>query len=118
MNASTPPARRIASNLLWTPQGLVRDPLLVLAPDGRIRSVSRCTAPDRLAATEFYAGLLVADFPADYRTAFARLCQHPETPLDEQLRRLVPASPGLLVVLSGLDYPSLRLTAQSQIHAL
>lgn len=118
MNASTPPARRIASNLLWTPQGLVRDPLLTLAADGRILSATRCTAPDRLAATEFYAGLLVPDFPADYRAAFARLCQHADTPLEELLRRLVPASPGLLVVLSGLDYPSLRLTAQSRISAL
>lgn len=118
MNASMPPVRRIASNLLWTPQGIVRDPLLTLAADGRILTVTRCTAPDRLAATEFYAGLLVPDFPADYRTAFARLCRYPETPLDELLRRIVPASPGLLVVLSGLDYASMQLTAQSRIHAL
>lgn len=113
-----PSARRIASNLLWTPQGLVRDPLLTLAADGRILSVTRCTAPDRLAATEFYAGLLIPGFPTDYRAAFARLCRHPETPLEELLRRIVPASPGLLVVLSGLDYPSMRLTAHAQILAL
>ena len=71
MTSSAPrPSRRIASNLLWTPQGLVRHPLLTLGADGRVLSAECCPDPDRLAATEFYAGLLVPDFPADYRAAF------------------------------------------------
>ena len=71
MTSSAPrPSRRIASNLLWTPQGLVRHPLLTLGADGRVLSAESCPDPDRLAATEFYAGLLVPDFPADYRAAF------------------------------------------------
>ena len=37
MTSSAPrPSRRIASNLLWTPQGLVRHPLLTLGADGRV----------------------------------------------------------------------------------
>ena len=92
MTSSAPrPSRRIASNLLWTPQGLVRHPLLTLGADGRVLSAEYCPDPDRLAATEFYAGLLVPDFPADYRAAFD---------------------------ISGLDYDSLRLTPQSQIRKL
>ena len=64
MTSSAPrPSRRIASNLLWTPQGLVRHPLLTLGADGRVLSAECCPDPDRLAATEFYAGLLVPDFP-------------------------------------------------------
>ena len=71
MTSSAPrPSRRIASNLLWTPQGLVQHPLLTLGADGRVLSAECCPDPDRLAATEFYAGLLVPDFPADYRAAF------------------------------------------------
>lgn len=58
MNSSAQPFRRIASNLLWTPQGLVRNPLVEVAADGRILSVATCAEPDRLPGTEFYAGVL------------------------------------------------------------
>ena len=34
MNSSAQPSRRIASNLLWTPQGLLRNPLVGVAADG------------------------------------------------------------------------------------
>lgn len=58
MNSSVQPFRRIASNLLWTPQGLIRNPLVGVAADGRILSVETCAEPDRSPGTEFYAGVL------------------------------------------------------------
>ncbi|MFQ7387937.1 MAG: amidohydrolase family protein, partial [Alistipes sp.] len=58
MNSSAQPSRRIASNLLWTPQGLLRNPLVGVAADGRILSVGSCPEPDRCPGTEFYAGVL------------------------------------------------------------
>lgn len=58
MNSSAQSSRRIASNLLWTPQGLVCNPLVEVAADGRILSVASCAEPDRLPGTEFYAGVL------------------------------------------------------------
>ena len=116
MNSSAQPSRRIASNLLWTPQGLVRAPLVTLAADGRVLSVVSCPEPDRVAATEFYAGLLVPGFPVDYREIFVRLCAA-AVPLTELLPQVV-TSHGILVVISGLDYESLRPTPQSQIRKL
>ena len=105
MTSSAPrPSRRIASNLLWTPQGLVRHPLLTLGADGRVLSAECCPDPDRLAATEFYAGLLVPDFPADYRAAFDGM-RAAALPLSELLPRIVTPG-GALVVISGLDYDS------------
>ena len=116
MTSSAPrPSRRIASNLLWAPQGLVRHPLLTLGADGRVLSAESCPDPDRLAATEFYAGLLVPDFPADYRAAFDGM-RVAALPLSELLPRIVTPG-GALVVISGLDYDSLRLTPQSQIRS-
>lgn len=118
MNSSAQPAsRRIASNLLWTPQGVVRSPLVTLSADGRVLTVAFCPDPDRLPATEFYAGLLILGFPEDYRAAFERL-RDADKPLTEQLPRIVTALGGVLVVLSGLDYESLRLTPQSQIRKI
>ena len=116
MNSSAQPSRRIASNLLWTPQGIVRDPLLTLAPDGRVLASERCSDPDRLASTEFYSGLLVPGFPEDYRAAFERL-RSAAAPLPGVLPQIVTPG-GVLVVISGLDYDSLRLTPQSQILKL
>ena len=99
--------RRIAAHLLWQPVppgpdaspcgALLRHPLVTLSP-----------------ATEFYAGLLLFDFPADYRTAFATL-QAAGRPLPELLPGLLPAAGGCTVVVSGLDYETLRLTPRSQI---
>lgn len=117
MNSSAPqPSRRIASNLLWTPQGLVRQPLVTLASDGRVLRVEVCPDPDRRAATEFYAGLLVPGFPKDWRAAFERL-RAGGLPLGDALPQIV-SDGGVLVVLSGLDYASLRLTPQSQIRKI
>ena len=117
MNFSAQPSRRIASNLLWTPGGIVRNPLLTLAPDGRVVAAGSCPDPDCLAATEFYAGLLVPGFPADFRAAFERLCRSSAAPLPELLAQTVTPG-GVLVVISGLDYESLRLTPRSQIRRL
>lgn len=117
MNSSAQPSRRIASNLLWTPGGVVRDPLLTLGPDGRVLAVESCPDPDRQPATEFYSGLLVPGFPADYRAAFERLCGDLATPLPVLLAQTVTPG-GVLVVISGLDYESLRLTPRSQIRKL
>ena len=99
MTSSAPrPSRRIASNLLWTPQGLVRHPLLTLGADGRVLSAESCPDPDRLAATEFYAGLLVPDFPADYRAAFDGM-RAAALPLSELLPRIVTPGGALVVIL-------------------
>ena len=117
MNSSAQPSRRIASNLLWTPGGIVRNPLLTLAPDGRVVAVETCPEPDRLAATEVYAGWLVPGFPADFRAAFERRCRSSAAPLPELLAQTVTLG-GVLVVISGLDYESLRLTPRSQIRRL
>ena len=101
MTSSAPrPSRRIASNLLWTPQGLVRHPLLTLGADGRVLSAECCPDPDRLAATEFYAGLLVPDFPADYRAAFDGM-RVAALPLSELLPRIAVADPEVV----RLPYP-------------
>ena len=53
MNFSAQPIRRIASNLLWTFGGIVRNPLLTLGPDGCVLAVESCPEPDGLDATEF-----------------------------------------------------------------
>lgn len=54
--------RKIASNLLWTPDGFVRHPLVSISGDGRIERVLVCEEPDRSACTEFYAGILTPAF--------------------------------------------------------
>ncbi len=79
--------------------------------------IETCTEPDLQAATEFHAGLLVLDFPADYRAAFVAM-QAEDDPLTELLPRYVPADGGVAVVLSGLDYDALRLTPQSVISVI
>lgn len=116
MSSSASPIRRIASNLLWTPEGLVRRPLVLLAGDGSLLSVGSCPEPDRMAATEFYSGLLVPGFPPDFRPAFARLLATP-APLCEALSAMVVPH-GVWVVLSGLDYTTLRFTSRSAIRRL
>lgn len=81
MNSCAQPSRRIASNLLWTAGRVIRNPLVEVGADGRLRLVGTCPQPDRLPFTEFYAGLLVAGFLQDYRFAFAFLKTRRETPL-------------------------------------
>lgn len=118
MNFSGPQIRRIASNRLWTPQGVVRWPLVMLSADGGVVSVEECRDPDRLPGTEFYAGLLVFGFPADYRRAFAELQRRGGEPLSATLPEVVLPAGGIGVVLSGLDYATLRLTPLSRIRPL
>ena len=117
MTSSAQPSRRIASNLLWSPAtGLVRHPLAELSAAGRLLTVVSCPEPDRLAATEFYAGLLVAGFPAEYRAAFERL-RRDGRPLPELLPDIVRPD-GILVLFAGLDYATLRLTPQATIRKI
>lgn len=148
MNSCAQPSRRIASNLLWTAEGIIRHPLVETDAEGRLRVVGTCPQPDRLPFAEFYAGLLVAGFPADYRAAFASLMIRRETPLPELLAGLSGAEAvpetgteadirtdwpvadgsglrfpillpaGCLAVLSGLEYDPLRLTVRSQIRSI
>lgn len=122
MDSSAPRSRKIASNLLWLNGELLRDPIVEINAAGRPTAVGRCAEPDRQAATEFYAGLLVADFPADWRAAFGALRAaaeaDPRATLRELLPQIVPAREGILAVISGLEYPSLRLTERSTIRPL
>lgn len=108
------PPRKIASNLLWTPQGIVRHPLVELTDDGRVLSVASCPDPDRQPFVEFRAGLLVPDFPADFRAAFAALA--PDRPLSESLPPLLVPGRGIAVIISGLDYDSLTLAPAARIE--
>lgn len=111
--------RKIASNLLLTATGgLLHDPLVELSAEGRIVTVRRCAAADREPFTEFYAGLLVADFPCDYRTVFERLKAAAPQPLDALLPPLLTPQKGVLVLLSGLDYARMTLTPRSEIRKL
>lgn len=107
--------RKIASNLLWTPQGIVRRPLVTFDAEGRVRSVEVCDAPDREPFTEFFAGLMVTGFPAAYREAFDRLRACADEPLTEALARIAGCEEGVAVVISGLDYASMRLTERSSV---
>ena len=59
MNSSGQPIRRIASNLLWSPEGFLRHPLVTVAADGEVLGVEQCAEPDRLAGVEFYGGVLL-----------------------------------------------------------
>lgn len=100
---------------------MVRHPLVTLSPEGAVTDVTRCTEPDRTAGTEFYAGVLVPDFPADFRRVFARMQEEARCggrTLPEQLAELVPAAAGVPVVISGIDYATMRLTARARIRSL
>lgn len=92
------------------------NPVAELAPDGTLRLTGRCAHPDSLPGTEFHAGLLVAGFPHDYRACFERL-RAATRPLPELLPGVVREG-GIAVVLSGLDYATLRLTPRSVIRRL
>lgn len=117
MNSCVLSIRRIASNLLWRNGELLRNPLVTLNKAGCVVSVETCSEPDRMAHTEFWAGILVVDFPEDYASVFAQMKMQSGVPLPKLLMRLVSAS-GALVVISGLDYQTLCLTSQSRIQLL
>ena len=57
MNSSGQPIRRIASNLLWSPEGFLRHPLVTVAADGEVLGVEQCAEPDRLAGVLIDAGI-------------------------------------------------------------
>lgn len=56
---SCKPLRRIASNYLFDGRRIVEHPLVTLSGDGRVVAVEQWDEADRLAATEFHAGLLL-----------------------------------------------------------
>lgn len=107
------PCRRIASNWLWTPDtGFIPRPLAEFDDAGRLLRVERCDAPDRLAATEHFAGLLVPRFvdasplvgPDGLQRAFpeAWCLRADDGPVaDEELRRLRAGGRTLLCVGAG-----------------
>lgn len=95
----------------------MRNPLLTVAGDGLVLCVESCAEPDSVPCVEFYSGMLVAEFPADWRGTFEAMKTRME-PLDELLRAVVPAPDGVLVVISGLDYDAMRLTERSQISLI
>lgn len=110
--------RRIASHKLWQPEGIVDRPLVTLTAAGELLCVERWDCPDRLSGTEFYGGMLVFGFPERYREAFGELLKRRSEPLTATLPTTVVATGGIGVVLSGLDYTTLRLTEHSQILRL
>lgn len=116
MSSSVHSILRIAANRLLTIDGTVIDrPLAELSPEGRIRSVVRCEEADRQPFTIFLAGLLVPDFPRDFRAAFAAVAGDRTTPLD----RLLPRERGgICVLLTGIDYRRMLLTERSRIRAV
>lgn len=119
MNSSAQPLRRIASNLLWRDGEVLRDPLVELTASGRIVSARSCPAPDREPFTEFYPGVIVADFPAEGQAVFRRLLAAGDLPLGEALAAAgYPDPEGAAVVVSGLDYATMRLTPRLRILSL
>lgn len=107
--------RRIAAHLLWTPGGIVRHPVAEVGEHGDVRWIGSSADPDREPFTAFFAGLLVPDFPRDFRAVFARLQMQPDISLAEVLSAVVTPGCGVPVVISGLDYETLRLTPHSRI---
>jgi len=76
--------------------------------------VASCAEPDRMPFVEFRAGLLVPDFPTDFRAAFGAL--PPDRPFSESLPPILTPGRGLLVVISGLDYATLRPTSAAKVE--
>ncbi|MDE5623557.1 MAG: cytosine deaminase [Alistipes sp.] len=113
-----PQPRKILSNLLWTPQGWVRQPLVEVAADGSVCVAGACSEPDRVAFAEFRPGVVVLDFPVDFRAAFESFRASPGLSLGEWLPRVVVPGRGVAVLISGFDCGSLRLTPQSRIERL
>lgn len=110
------PLRRIASNFLWTPEGLLAHPLVEADAAGRILAVGRCADPDRLAGTEFYAGILLP--VSDDVGSDPRLCVcgagslHPacERP-DDSVRPGCAAAPEVSAGGGSAPFREVRLSA-------
>lgn len=108
---------------------MVRTPLVTLSADGQIFCVELCAEPDRMAATSFYAGVLIPASLVDSLSALCRQQPVPTTLLPELLAaaaadftpELCDVAPGHrcgLAVVSGLDYDTLRLTPQTRVRVL
>ena len=111
-------SRKTASNLLWTPEGLVRSPLVEWDAEGHVVSLRTCDVPDREPFTEFLAGVLVFDFPCDIGATLDLMQCEANVPLPELLIRFCPAEDGVAVVISGIDYQTMRLTTDTRITPL
>lgn len=118
MSSSPEFNRKTASNLLWTSEGVVRNPLVEWNAAGHVVSLRTCDAPDREPFTEFLAGLLVFDFPCDIRATLDYMQCNADIPLPELLSRLCPAERGVAVVISGIDYETMCLTADTRITSV
>lgn len=96
----------------------MRNPLITLSPEGRIQRIDTCGQIDRMACTEFYSGITVGGFPDDYRAEFRRMLGQSGTPLKELLAAFPDPQAGVAVVISGVDYDTMRLGAGSRIIRL
>ncbi len=96
---------------------MVRNPLVGFDSSGCAVEILSCDEPDRKPFTEFYAGLMVLDFPVRWRETFSAMMQRRDKPLEELLEEIVlPTSETTCtVIISGMEYSPLRLTAQSEI---
>ena len=91
---------------------------MTLTAEGRIASVDICREVDRVPFTEFYAGVLVAGFPADYRAVFERMMAESGEGLEELLLRYATDPQGIVVVISGIGHAPLRLTERAKIQKI
>ncbi len=109
--------RKIACHRLWTDGEILCNPLVSIGPDGRIVAVTRCDRPDTEPLTEFHAGVMVPDFPADFRTVFDGMLARRTKPLADLLSETVarPCGERCTVMISGVEYEPLRLTERAQI---
>lgn len=89
--------------------------MVELSDEGGVLTVGRCSTPDRVPFTEFYAGVLVVGLACE---AFAAVAHDHTTPLAELLPPLVDPVSECVVLLSGLDYQTMCLTEQTVIRLL
>lgn len=108
---------------------MLHNPLVTLTADGQILCVEPCAEPDRMAATSFYAGVLIPASLADRLSALCRQQPLSAAPLPELLAAAAADLPSELcevapdhccglAVVSGLDYETLRLTPQTRVGVL
>ncbi len=117
MSSHNQPPRQIASNLLFLREGApLRNPLIRLSESGAVLSIEQCEAPDAEPFTQFYAGIMVLEFPDAYKEAFEQL-RSSSQPLDVALSSVVGRG-SAVVVISGVDYERMVLTEGSKIKRL
>ncbi len=115
-----PVTRKIASNRLWTPDGVVHNPLVEFDDSGRMVSVVSCPEPDREAMTEFYSGVMIPNFPNLWRETFAAMLLRRNEPLEKLLAESITqtTTTTCTVIISGLNYSPLQLTDKSEIRVV